>query len=390
MKDRKRAVLFSLYLFPFIMNIALIDFIIPIKYDSVLDNLPLLGFLITLAWIASSFLDFAVGDLTDKIGVRKTLQLGVALSFLGSVIFALSSNFVIMTLGVFVWGLSYVLLSTPSNTLIFSSFPKKYVGSAYGWLYSFWDIAYAFAPLLALLVVTFLSIDAVIVIAAFIPLLTLIMAFKISNKAKEGVVDGIGEVLYRDGIIRKELKDIKKMSAKELSLFLNMFVCGFWFVTILMAAPLLFFHGGGNLFQGAMLAFAFMLPMAIIELVYGRLANTHKRRTSMIKYGFLASALLLFVFYFTQDFAVMLVIAFLTTLTMNMAWVGGEVSVSEYLPKGRKGEFTGIFVAGKDLGFDLAPLFYGLFASISLKIPFLVLGIVLLTACILFFIVHRK
>lgn len=73
-----------------------------------------------------------------------------------------------------------------------------------------------------------------------------------------------------------------------------------------------------------------------------------------------------------------------------MAWVASEVYTSEYLPKGKKGEFMGIFASGKDLGFDLAPLFYGLLAVFGLKVPFLISGILLFLAWIFFNFSWRK
>src|SRR3989344_2039671 len=362
MGNRKRAVLFSLYILPFMLNIALIDFLIPIKYDVVLENLPFFGLLVTLAWLASSFLDFAVGDITDRLGIRKTIQLGVLFSFLGTIIFAFSENFLGMTLGVFIWGLSYIMLTIPADTYLFSEFPKKYYGSAYGWMYFFYDLAYAVAPLLGFVIVSFFGVNAAIIASAILVLFTLPMISRIRSKGKEGVVQAIDNVLYKDGIIKKGFKDIKRMNLKELSLLFNMFICGVWFMAVMIGAPLLFFHGERNLFHGALLTFAFMIPFASMELAYGKLSNSPNRRNNMIKFGFLLSSILLFLFYFTKNFYLLLGLAALITLATNMGWTSTEVEVSRYLPKGRKGEFMGGFMTGKDLGFDIAPLFYGVFA----------------------------
>ena len=390
MGNRKKAILFSLYILPFMLNIALIDFLIPIKYDVVLENLPFFGLLVTLAWLASSFLDFAVGDITDRLGIRKTIQLGVLFSFLGTIIFAFSENFLGMTLGVFIWGLSYIMLTIPADTYLFSEFPKKYYGSAYGWMYFFYDLAYAVAPLLGFVLVSFFGFNAAIIASAILVLFTLPLVSKVRSKGREGVVQAIDNVLYKDGIIKKGFKDIKRMKLKELSLLFNMFICGMWFMVVMVGAPLLFFHGGRNLFHGALLAFAFMIPFALMELVYGRLSNSPKRRNNMIKFGFFSSAVLLFIFYFTKEFYLLLLLAVLITLTTNMAWTSTEVEVSRYLPKGRKGEFMGIFMTGKDLGFDIAPLFYGVFAVFGLKVPFFILGVLILLAWVFFMISQRK
>jgi len=390
MGNTKRAIIFSLIILPFMLNIALIDFMIPIKYDIIIDNLPFFGLLITIAWFASSLFDFSVGDITDRLGVRKTIQAGVIISVVGAVIFAFSSNFLIMTFGVFIWGLSYVLLTIPSDTYIFSAFSKKYSGSAYGWMYFFFGLAYALAPLIGYFIVTYFSVNSAILAAAIISAFTLPLIFLIRSRDKERFVEAVDNVVRKDGVILKELKDISKMNFREICLLINMFICGMWFMIVMFGAPLLFFHEEKNLLHGALLTFAFMLPFAFMDLGFGKLANSEKKRLLMIKWGLIIASLLLFVFYFTTNFYLLLALAIITTFTANMAWTSSEIHVSEYLPKGRKGEFMGIFVTGKDMGFNLAPLIYGFFAAFNLKLPFLIIGAILFFAWMLFMFAYRR
>lgn len=388
--NRKRAILFSLYLLPFMLNIALIDFIVPVKYDIILDNLPLFGLLITIAWLGSSILDFAVGDLTDKLGVRKTLQLGVLCGLIGTLIFGLSNNFMIMTFGIFVWGLSYVMFAIPSEAYVLGAFPKEYRGSAFGIMNFVLDIAYATAPLLGFAIIFFFGVNPAIIFAALISLITLMVISKMRDDEKEGLVNSLEDVIVRDGLVRKEFKDILKMNKKELSILFNMFISGLWFMVTFIGAPLLFFHASDDLLRGALLTFAFMVPFALMELSFGKIADSTKNRMRMIRYGFILSALFLSLFYFIENFTLLIIVAFLSALFANMGWVGSEVQTSKYLPKGKKGEFASIFVTGKDLGYDLAPLFYGLVAALGLKMPFLILAGLLLLAWLFFMISHRN
>lgn len=388
--NSRKAIIFSLYMLPFMLNIALIEFLMPIKYDAVLDNLPFMGLLITIAWLMSTIFDFAIGDLTDRIGIRKTLQLGVLFSFAGAIIFGVSDNFLIMTLGIMLWGFSYTFLAIPSEAYILSKFKKDHPGSAYGWFFFFYDITYAFAPLVGLLIINFYGLDAAAIFIGIFVLLSFIFAFKIPGQSKQGIVDGIDGVIVRDGLFIKEWKDLFKMNKKEISILINMFVSGFWFTVVMIGAPLLFFHAKRDIVSGALLTFAFMLPLGLMELFTGKLADSHKRRMIMIKYGFLIGGMLLLAFFFIQQFWLLLVAAALITFAVNSAWTGSEVQISEYLPKTKKGEFMGIYMSAKDLGFDLAPLFYGLLTIVGLKFPFLIVGFMLLAAGIFFALTHRK
>jgi MFS family permease len=372
------------------LNIAIIDFIIPIKYDVVLDNLPIFGILITIAWLGSSLLDFSIGDLTDKLGIKKTLILGVIIGFVGTMIFGLSGNVYWMTFGIFIWGLSYVMFAIPSETYVLSGFPSNYRGSAFGILNFILDIAYATSPLIGFGIIYFFGINHAIFVAAAITLVTIILLSNMRSKSKESLVNSIEDVIVKDGVVKKEFKDIGKMNAREFSILFNMFIAGLWFMATYIAAPLLFFHASEDLFRGALLTFAFMIPFALMELGFGNLADSAKNRMRMIKYGFIISSILLTVFFFIDNFWLLMITAFFVAFFANMGWVASEVHVSKYLPKGKKGEFTSIFVAGRDIGYDISPIFYGFTAILGLKVPFLFLAGFLFLAWLFFTITHRN
>jgi MFS family permease len=379
-KERVKAIDFSTYLLPLMMNIALIDFLIPIKYDAILDNLPIFGILVTIAWFGSTFLDFAIGDLTDKLGIKKTLILGAITSFSGAILFALSSNIILMTLGIFIWGLSYCLFAIPSETYVLTSFRKNYRGTAFGILNFFLDIAYATAPLIGYLIISSLGINSAIFFAAILPIATMILITSIRNNQKESFERSIKDIIVKDGIVKKGFGELFKMNSKEISLLINVFVCGIWFMTVFIASPLLFLINSDNLLHGALLAFSFMIPFALMELGFGKIADYSKNRNKMIKYGFIFASLFLASMFFIENFIFLLITAFLSAFFANMAWVASEVEISKYLPTNEKGEITSIFVSARDVGYDLAPIFYGFVSILGLKMPFLVLSIFLITA----------
>ncbi len=387
--DRKKAIAFAIKIFPFALNIAIIDFLIPIKYDSVLDHLPLLGLLVTVAWTASNFLDFIIGYLTDHVGVRKILQIGVVICFIGSLLFAMSDNIIIMTVAVFLWGISYIIMTVPSDTYVLSEFPKSYRGSAYGWLYFSQNICYALAPLLAYLFIVKLGINISILIAALIAAISFPLFSNVeSHNKKMSLVTGLKHAIFEKNMLKEIIEDFGKMGLRHFSLLLNVFISSLWFMVVLIGAPLLFFHNQGDLFHGALLSFSFMLPFALMIMLYGRMANSQKRRRRMIFMGFISGAISLIIFYFIQNLNWLFVMAFITTVLVYMGWSASEIEVSDHLPEGEKGEYMGIYTSARDWGYDLGPLFYGLLAAINLKLPFLITGILILIAGILSLLAH--
>lgn len=390
---RKKAILFTASIAPFVMYLGLFDFVIGLKYDVVLENLLLLGAVISSAWIFSSLFVLAIGDLTDKIGFRKTICVGVALASFGAILFSITNNLLIMSIGTFLWGVAYSAVMVPAEAFILSRFPKNYRGSAYGLYYFLFDLVYGSMPLIAFFIIMVAGLDSVMMFAAFIVLTTIFFLSRlrfIDYMPSQSLIAAIKEVVTNDKIIGKEIKDIKKMGVKEISLFFNMFIFGFWFVTIMLGAPLLFFHGEANLWNAALLATAFMLPFSIMDFCFGRFCNSHSSRLKIIIFGLGGTAILLFTFFFVDNFILLLLIASLSTITLNAAWFANEVHISEFLPRGKKGEYVGIYSFPKDIGFDIAPLFYGAFAAFGLKVPFFILSFLLAFGFAFFVIAHFR
>lgn len=389
--NTRRALIFSLYLFPFMLNLGIVEFLTPVKFDIVLSNLPFIGLLITIAWFVSTIFDFAVGRLTDKIGVRKTIFIGALMGFIGTLLFGFSNNYLFMTLGILIWGFSFTFLTIPAEDYILSKTENNKVGSAYGVFSFLYSFAYAIAPLIGLMLYSYLGINWGIIIASVLCLATISLLHRIKNDpCKEGTEKGLDDSFLKENIFKKGFKDISRMNAREISILLNMFIFGTWFTIVLIGSSLLFFVGEDNLVNGALLAFAFMLPLGIIDYITGKYANLKRNIRKIIPIGLLISGIMLIIFYFVQSFWLLLVLAAVSTIFANMAWVATEVSISSHLPKGKKGEFMGIFLTGKDLGFDFAPLIYGLIAILGLKVPFLFLGILLLSALVFYLIGNKK
>jgi len=378
MNHRQRAIKFSTYLLPFFLNLGIIEFLIPIKYDIVLGNLPLLGGLISLAFLASTLVVLSIGDFADKVGVKRTIQIGALLSTIGAFMFAFTNNFWLMTLSIFIWSMGSTAVVVPAMSFILSKFPSNFRGTAYGIYYGMMDIIYGCAPLIAFILTISRGIKTAILSAAFASLMSFLAFLRLKKKRHESISKALEEVVIEDRFILKELTDLKKFNLCELSLFMNKFMFGYWFVTIMMGAALLFFHGARDLWSAALLAFAFMIPFPFVDMIYGKLCDKKKNRDALIHFGFLSTAALLFIFAFTTNFYMLLTLAALMTITFNAAWVGSDIQISEYLPKKKKAEFTGIFFFAEHLGFNLAPLFYGVLTVLGLQFPFFALGFSLL------------
>ena len=389
--DSKKAISFAGKIFPFALNIAIMDFLIPIKFDAVVNNLPLLGLLVTIAWTASDFLDFIVGYLTDRVGVGKILQAGIIVCIVGCLLFGLSDGLIIMTSGVFLWGFSYIIMAVPSDAFVLSEFPRDYRGSAYGWLYFSQNIGYAIAPLIGYFLIIQFGTNISAVIAAMIAVISFPLLSDVKSKSKNmNLGAGIKYTFFEKNMIKEIIEDFGKMGFKQFSLLLNIFTSSVWFVVVLIGAPLLFFHDSKDLFHGALLSFFFMLPMALIVTFYGKMADSQKKRGKMIIFGLILGAISLVIFYFIQNLNLLFICASITTLLVYMGSFSSAVEVSNYLPDGEKAEYLGIYDSARDLGYDIAPLFYGVLASINLRLPFLVIGIFIFFSGIISVFAYRS
>lgn len=377
--DKHREILLlSMFIAPFALSISLIEFSIPLKYDLMLENLPLFGAITSFAWLLGSFTVLSVGDLVDKIGSKRMVVLGSLAVLGGGALFALTHSVLWTTFGVLVWAIGYQAVTIPFQSYIFSEFPRNYRGSALGIYYSFFCLAYAAAPLLAFYIITNYSIDFAIMFGALAVVPTLFVRMKPLRKRYEDFGRAIREVVKDDGIVFKEMKDIAHLGHPELSLLLNQFIFGFWYVTMAIGAPLLFFVGEGDLLKSALLMFAFVFPFAFIDLIFGRMSDNPLRRKKFIYFGMAGAGLFMLGFYFVQDFPLMLLFAALTTISLDIAWIANDVAVSDYLPARKRGEFMGVFSLGRELGYDFAPVFYGMLTLLGLKFPFFAAALLVL------------
>jgi MFS family permease len=390
MYERERALRFSTTMLPLMINLGLMDFLIPLKYDIVLENLPLLGLFVSVSFLMSSLAILSAGDITDRIGSKKTILLGILFCFIGSLIFALSGDVYVMSAGVFIWGLGYAVQSVPADAYLWTNFPRKYRGSAVGWYSAFFCSAYWIAPIISFLVIVSYGMDAAIIAGSFICLISaLLLLWMRMQHGRQSLVAAISGMIREDGVVVKEIKDIVHLNGKQLSLFLNMFVFGFWWVTFSIGAPLLFFHLEHNLFGAMLMTVSFILPFTFMDYIFGRVCNSRKTRIRLLFFGMSLSAVFLFAFFFANNLILLLLLTAGSAIAIDAAWVANEVHLIEHLPPKKKGEFAGVFLFAKDLGFGFAPFFYGVFASIDLKLPFFVLGFIVLGSWILFSLTHK-
>jgi MFS family permease len=278
----------------------------------------------------------------------------------------------------------------PSTSYLWSHFPRWYRGSAIGWYSLFFATSYAAAPLIAAFLIFGYSLNLPAALAVVMSAAAILLAVHLRLGAgHEDFWRALKEAIRDDGIVVKEVRDMMHLSAKEIALLFNMFVFGFWWVTFQLGAPLLFFIGEGSLWEAAIFMAAFSLPFAAMDMCYGRLCNITKNRMRFLYLGMSISAALLVAFYFADNFLLLLLIGVAMVVSTDAAWVANEVHLGSHLPKGKKGEYTGVFLLGKELGYSFAPVFYGLFAVAGLKVPFLALGALMLIGWLFFSITHR-
>ena len=282
-------------------------------------------------------------------------------------------------------------MTVPSDTYVLSEFPKTYRGSAYGWLYFSQNLGYVMAPLLAYFSIIKFGLNITILLSALVAVISFpLLANVKSHSKKMSFVSGLKHALFEKNMLKEILEDFGKMHFKQFSLLLNVFISSLWLIVVLIGAPLLFFHVENDLLNGALLSFFFMLPLTLTVIPYGKMANSQFRRRKMIVFGLLTGAVSLIIFYFINNLYLLFASAFLTTILVYMGWSASEVEVSDHLPEGEKAEYMGIYASARDWGYDLAPLFYGLFASINLKMPFLVTGLLILVAGIISVFAHSS
>ncbi len=364
-----------------ILAFGIFDFTIPYFINNISSNMAVLGFTVSLIYIASFVFEVPLGLAVDKFGRRNVLfaSLG-ALSLIGLVYFFVQNIVHLMALE-FLFGIIAVAFWIPAAVLVRDYSPKKKFGEAQGVYLTFSQLGWIAGPVIAGIVATvFAPKHNFILFSGFIFL----------------------ALLYGLIVLRKKRVNIRPKQAKEERRIARLFALKTSFKEYLFmhrhALPLYFLSVFLNIWIGVEWVFLQITSQRIFgigEEVVGIVLGAMMAVEGLLyfssgyimdrvgpKYIILSGFLLLFsASYFAfLSISTPMFVFFMLLSAGSVAWIypGTEAIATEIIPVRKRGEMTGVFDSSKDLGLILGPLIGGAIAQAthSPMMPFLYVAII--------------
>lgn len=364
---------------PLAIFVSMFEFILPLFLEDISKEVAIVGFIIGIGWLIVTFIDLIFGNLSDNIGKKKSVFIGIFIYLIFIFLMGFTTNIWFVTLLLIISYVGYDFFYISVQGLLVESSQKKYFNYAATGFYPLWDLGFIFGPFLGFLIVTYFGINFVFYVSIFLLITTLFISNLILSK----------KVIKQERkySLKEFFSYLIKISKKDFLILVGSLSCTFWYILMVLSIPLFFAIEEENLFLAAVTMTIFMLPIFLTDLIVLFVANNKNIRKKLITISYFLSGLSLVAFFILEDFIIGLILIGINTLGFQAIWAITDIEAGLLSEKGKESMIQGIFFFTKNIGFFLGPLIFGLVVTyFNLKYPFLIMGIISIALGVIFLI----
>lgn len=167
--------------FSIMTGMSLSSSFLPILANNLDPSGVLVGLVVSAWFFSRIFIEIPAGIISDRVGRRRLLVFGLALSFFGPIVCSQANHIYILIFGRAIWGMGTALYFMSNMALLMDILPSVSRGKALGVFQGFEFIgSFIGAPIGAFLA-TYISFTEVFYVTAFFMLTSFIIAFKSKN-----------------------------------------------------------------------------------------------------------------------------------------------------------------------------------------------------------------
>jgi DHA1 family multidrug resistance protein-like MFS transporter len=326
---------------------------LPILANNLDPSGVLVGLVVSSWFFSRIFIEIPAGIISDRIGRRRLLVIGLALSFFGSIICSQANHIYILIFGRVIWGMGTALFFMSNMVLLMDILPPVSRGRALGIFQGFEFLgSFIGAPIGAFLA-TIISFTQVFYFTSFFMLASFIVAFRSRNIRNLKKVDKIREQLNLGEILRNlRNKDI------ILICFCNLFRM-FTRFGIYMTVLQLYLNQilGLSVSDIGWVISMRIAGMVLFLFVAGSLSDKYGRRPVIVT-GYLISGVALLAFSMSGNMLLIL-------LSSGLAGVGDALEMTTLMAlltdialETTRGAVVGLFRTFQDIGGFLGPIIF--------------------------------
>ena len=387
--DRSLAIL-SLVVLIWITSSGLLWFLLPQLSDYFVNDVLIVGILMSLPGLVAILIDIPLGDLCDKLGRKKIIIVGLLVMMVLGVFLGKVNSLQEIVLFLLLLGISYQLIYVPSIAYVMDISPRGKSSEYFGVYMACIFLGYGIGPFISGYFMTDnILVDATRVgyifsIGCFMALLIAIFFLRETITRTESTIVGIKELIKRDKLFIKELRDYGHLRPIAIVMLYLTLLFTFFDGAVWTLEPLYYKNINISPLFGGIILGIFSLSLVIFDVPSGILAERYRKDTVLIT-GLSITGISLMIFGLSSNILVLISMAFLSGLGLALAWPSTEGILFDISGQCGKGEISGIWNFSKDLGYFIGPLLGGVISSFykNIGLTFTLIGLVFIISIIL-------
>lgn len=339
--------------FAIMMGMSLPASFLPILAEGLDPSGVLVGLVVSAWFFSRIFLELPAGIISDRIGRRRLLIFGIALSCLGPILCSQANSIWLLIIGRGIWGMGTAFYFMNNTTLLMDILPSNIRGRALG-LFQGIEFVGSFigAPIGAFLSI-YMSFNQVFYFTLLLTVISLVIAWRSGGmKSVEREVVRKQQPSLRE--VMKTLSD-RGILIVCLSTALRMLIMQGIFQTVFQ----LYLNLGLNFAVSAIgLILSARIAGQIISLVSAGILSDKVGRIPVLFIGFVVCGVILFAFTLTSSYPLLLILGFVEGLGEGFGLTTLIALLTDIAPPSVRGGAVGLFRTFQDIGGFAGPILF--------------------------------
>ena len=339
--------------FAIMMGMSLPASFLPILAEGLDPSGVLVGLVVSAWFFSRIFLELPAGLISDRIGRRRLLIFGIALSCLGPILCSQADNIWLLIIGRGVWGMGTAFYFMNNTALLMDILPSNIRGRTLG-LFQGIEFVGSFigAPIGAFLSI-YMSFNQVFYFTLLLTVVSLVIAWR----------SGGMKSVEREAVRKQQpsLREVMKTLGERgilivcLSTALRMLIMQGIFQTVFQ----LYLNQELTLAVSTIgLILSARIAGQIISLVSAGILSDRVGRIPVLVMGFVVCGVILFAFTLTNSYPILLVLGFVEGLGEGFGMTTLIALLTDIAPPSIRGGTVGLYRTFQDIGGFAGPILF--------------------------------
>ncbi len=373
--------------FSFVLGMGLASAFLPILALELDPSGMMVGYVVSAWFLTRVFIELPSGVISDRIGRRKLLIFGIALSSVGSLLCAIANSIYLLIVGRGLWGFGAALFFLNNTTILIDLFKSKKRGRALGTFQGIQFVGSLIGAPIGAFFASLIGYSSVFYITFGILCLSLILAFT-SKELKE--VGASSSSSNSQPSIRKALASLLDRNILVICVicFSRMFIMTGAMSTVF---PLYLFETlGFNVSVIGVITAARTGGFIVATIASGYLSDRFGRKIVILA-GLLIEIPCLYIYTVTQSFGLITVVGILDGVGAGLVSATLIVLLSEIVKPEFRGVSIGLYRTFLDIGGIAGPIVFIIIATqFGIYLSFYIGAVILALMVCLTVLIKRK